>query len=114
MEELNVKVGDEVLFEPAGFMREECIAKVIHVTKTGRVRIDKSGAQFDKYGREMGGRNAFYFSYIRILTPEKREEIIKREAITKCIHCVKKHFRGEDGTGTYEQAIEILKILGEE
>lgn len=53
-EELNVNVGDEVLYRPSSYSRIEKISTVTKVTPTGRIRIDKSTNQFDKYGRQMG------------------------------------------------------------
>lgn len=49
--ELNVNVGDDVLYRPSSYSRIEKIATVTKVTPTGRIRIDKFTNQFDKYGR---------------------------------------------------------------
>ena len=41
-EELNVKVGDEVLYCSSPFYGYEVIATVIKITPTGRIRINKT------------------------------------------------------------------------
>lgn len=54
-EELKVKVGDKVLYNYWTFGGAiERIETVTRVTPTGRIRIEGSSSQFDKYGREMG------------------------------------------------------------
>lgn len=106
-EELNVNVGDEVLYRPASYSRIEKIATVTKVTPTGRIRIDKSTNQFDKYGRQMGDVGWRGRDFIYILTPEKKEEILRKNRISECI-CV---FEKQKNKLTLEQAVKILKIL---
>lgn len=106
-EELNVNVGDEVLYRPASYSRIEKIATVTKVTPTGRIRIDKSTNQFDKYGRQMGDNCWMGKDYIYMLTPEKKEKILRKNEISKCI-CV---FNDLKNKLTYEQAKDILNIL---
>lgn len=105
--ELNVNVGDEVLYRPASYSRIEKIATITKVTPTGRIRIDESMNQFDKYGRQMGNVGWGGRDYIYILTPEKKEEIFRKNEIKKCI-CI---FADLKNTLTYEQAKGILNIL---
>lgn len=58
MDELKVKVGDELLYTySAGGTIREKIVKVIKVTLTGRIRIDADDSQYDKYGERMGKYN---------------------------------------------------------
>lgn len=106
-DELNVNVGDEVLYRPASYAIIERIATVTKVTRTGRIRIDKYTNQFDKYGRQMGDVGWRGRDYICILTPEKKEEILKKNEISKCI-CV---FEEKKNNLTFEQAVKILEIL---
>lgn len=106
-EELNVNVGDEVLYRPSSYSRIEKISTVTKVTPTGRIRIDKSTNQFDKYGRQMGNVGWGGRDYIYILTPEKKEKILRKNEISKCI-CV---FNDLKNKLTYEQAKDILNIL---
>lgn len=106
-EELNVNVGDEVLYTPASYSRIEKIATVTKVTSTGRIRIDKSTNQFDKYGRQMGNVGRRGRDFIYILTPEKKEEILRKNEISKCI-CV---FEEKKNNLIFEQAVKILEIL---
>ena len=106
-EELNVNVGDEVLYRPSSYSRIEKITTVTKVTPTGRIRIDKSTNQFDKYGVQMGNVGWRGRDYICILTPEKKEEILKKNEIAKCIRI----FNDLKNKITYEQAKGILEIL---
>lgn len=106
-EELNVNVGDEVLYRPSSYSRIEKISTVTKVTPTGRIRIDKSTNQFDKYGRQMGNVGWEGRDYIYILTPEKKEELLRKNEISKCI-CV---FEKKKNNLTFEQAVKILEIL---
>lgn len=106
-EELNVNVGDEVLYSRSSYSRIEEIATVTKVTPTGRIRIDKSMNYFDKYGRQMGNTGWGGIDYICILTPEKKEKILRKNEIAKCI-CI---FNDLKNKITYEQAKGILDIL---
>lgn len=87
-EELNVNVGDEVLYRPASYSRIEEIATVTKVTPTGRIRIDKSTNQFDKYGRQMGDNCWMGKDYIYMLTPEKKEKILRKKRNFKMYLCI--------------------------
>lgn len=104
---LNVAVGDEVLYVPASYNKTEKIAIVTKITPTGRIRIDKSQIQFDKYGRQMGNTGWIGRAYISILTPEKKQEILRKNEIEKC----KIIFENQKSNITFEQAREILNIL---
>lgn len=58
MKELNVNVGDKVLYRggnPLNYTDE--IREVTKVTPTGRIRISGTESQFDKYGSQMGDKS---------------------------------------------------------
>lgn len=104
---LDVKVGDEVLYVHASYTRIEKIATVTKITPTGRIRIDGSSSQFDKYGNQMGECGWRGRDYIYILTPDKKAEILRKNEIRKCI-CIFDDMKNEI---TFEQAKGILSIL---
>lgn len=105
--ELKVKVGDEVLYCAPSFYSHETIATVTKVTPTGRIRIDKSHAQFDKYGRQMGEPSLYGRGHIYLLTEEKREHLFQENEISKC----KRMFEKMKNNLTYAQAKDILNVL---
>lgn len=104
---LNVKVGDEVLYVSSSYSRIEKIAIVTKITPTGRIRIDKSKKQFDKYGWQMGNTGWRARDYICILTSEKKEEILRKSKIAECIRL----FDVSKNKLTYDQAKSIVSIL---
>lgn len=108
MSELNVNVGDKVLYRggsPLNYVEE--IREVTKITPTGRIRISRCDSQFDKYGREMGGGDWYSYSIV-IPTEEDIERVKKNNAIKKavslCGEVNKKNI-------TYEQAEKLIEIL---
>lgn len=104
---LNVKVGDEVLHVLSSYSRIEEIAIVTKITPTGRIQIDKSKNQFDKYGCQMGNTGWRGRGYICILTSDKKEEILRKNKIAECIRI----FDDSKNKLTYVQAKAIVSIL---
>lgn len=105
MGELKVKVGDKVLYNHWYFGTTEAIATVTKVTPTGRIRIDFCDTQFDKYGRQIGRRNSYSNSSISIPTEKDYKRIRENETISKAESLMK------NTKVTYEQEVEIIKIL---
>lgn len=105
MEELKVKVGDKVLYNHWHFGTTEEIVTVTKVTPTGRIKIDFCDTQFDKYGRQIGKRDSYSNSSISIPTEEDYKRIMQRRVISKAESLMK------NTKVTYEQAVEIIKIL---
>ena len=111
MNELNVKVGDKVLFTSVfqGKTAEK-ITKVTRITPTGRIRVEIAPEiMFTKCGHEMGRQHGLYTARcISALTPEKEKEIREREILNTC----KRAFDLCKDKLTVKQATDILKILG--
>ena len=110
MDELNVKVGDKVLFTSAfQNKRTEKITTVIKVTPTGRIRVGIAPEiQFNRNGSEIGKQHGIYTCrYISALTPEKEKEIKEKETIRSAIDLFHKH---EDQL-TCKQARKIIGIF---
>lgn len=106
MEEINVKVGDEVLYTWRNALyKTEKIAKVTKITPTGRIRTNVTDRQFDKYGRLMGTSSTFSYGSIKRLTEEDRKRLVKKEAIDKAVKLF------GNSKLTYEQAEKIIEIL---
>lgn len=108
MEELNVKVGDKLLFTSIfQGTRTEKITKVIKVTPTGRIRVEIAPEiQFNKDGSERGRLRGIYtLRSLSILTPEKEKELNEAAVIRRC----RAVFDKTDLT--YKQAQRILSIL---
>jgi hypothetical protein len=82
MNELNLKIGDEVLITN-GLPTEDKIGTVIKITPTGRIKLDiYTDYQFDKYGRQMGNRDIWSRSKsIRIPDEEDYNRVHKNEII---------------------------------
>lgn len=111
MAELNVKVGDKVLYSGGySYNSFEKISEVVKVTPTGRIKIKDSVSQFDKYGNEMGKKDR-WTSHSRIseLTEEDCERVKKNNAIFKAVYLCGKV---DKKNMTYEQAVKIIEILG--
>lgn len=110
IEELNVKVGDKLLYR-TGYIynRVERIVTVTKVTPTGRIRVDYSDKQYDKYGNEMGSRDIWTCrSSLHLPKEEDYERIKVNNTIAKALLLMKKQ---SEGTLSYEQALEIIEIL---
>ena len=108
-EELNVKVGDEVLYRLwnlSGVV--ERIETVTRVTPTGRIRIDGSGSQFDKYGREMGTDSWRNGAHLSIPTEEDYKRIEENAVISKALSLMEKLNKK---TLPYDKAVKIVGIL---
>lgn len=107
-EELKVKAGDRVLYQCWNFGGTvERIETVTRVTPTGRIRIDGSGSQFDKYGREMGagyrgGAN------LSIPTEEDYKRIEENAVISKALSLIGKLNKK---TLSYDKAAKIVEIM---
>ncbi len=108
MKELNVKVGDEVCYIPSSVFPTKLIAKVTKVTPTGRISIDLSYSQFDKFGCQIG-RDSYHISQIYELTSDEKRGILEKNFIRRCIN----EFHAKKETITYDQAVKIMKILNE-
>ncbi|MBQ3285407.1 MAG: hypothetical protein IJH40_07175 [Ruminococcus sp.] len=105
MAELNVKVGDKVLFSQWHYTKTyERIATVTRVTPTGRIKVNDYEAYFNKNGGQMGGSMMMKAS-LSVLTPEKEKELTEAAAIRYCRVVFDK------ADLTYKQAVRILSIL---
>lgn len=108
-EELNVKVGDKVLYSLRTFSGTvERIETVARVTPTGRIRIDGSGSQFDKYGREMGCDSWRGGAHLSIPTDEDYKRIEENAVISKAFSLMEKLNKK---TLPYDKAVKIVEIL---
>lgn len=108
-EELNVKVGDKVLYRVWTFFETvERIETVTRVTPTGRIRIDGSGSQFDKYGREMGCDSWRGGANLSIPTDEDYKRIEENAVISKALSLMEKLNKK---TLPYDKAVKIVEIL---
>lgn len=111
-EELKVKVGDKVLYNYWTFGGNiERIETVIRVTPTGRIRIEGSSSQFDKYGREMGSDSYRSGASLSIPTEEDYKRIKENTVISKAISLIKKLNKK---TLPYDKAVKIVDILSKE
>lgn len=111
-EELNVKVGDFVLYQ-WGYVhnRVEKIVKVVKITPTGRIRIEGCDEQYDKYGRQMGNKDRWSCgSHIRIPTDDDYKRIKENSAISKALLLISSKNKQNL---SYEQAVKIIEILKE-
>lgn len=107
--ELNVKVGDIVLYYYGNPWSEKhpVITKVAKITPTGRIRVERSiEEQFDKYGKKMGCYGGWSRPYLEVPTDERLQELKEKNFINNVIqkmHDVKNI--------SYEQAVAIDEIL---
>lgn len=108
MDELNVKVGDKVVYYYGGYCNYCSICEVVRVTPTGRIRIKThESIQFDKYGWEIGKRDLWRGrSKIVKLTPELEKKIIEENTIMECLSKMR-----NTTSVDYETAVRILKVL---
>lgn len=112
LEELNVKVGDKVLYRYWTFGGTvERIETVMRVTPTGRIRVEGSDSQFDKYGREMGGDAWSGHAHLSIPTEEDYKRIKENAVISKALSLLEKMNKK---TLSYDTAVKIVEILSEE
>lgn len=112
MEELKVKVGDNLLYTRSlRGDRVEKIVKVTKVTPTGRIRIDIDDFQYDKYGNKMGDRDRAAWSgytYLTKLTEEDCIRMKKNNLIIKAKNILR-NIKYEDIT--YEKALQIIDMF---
>lgn len=111
-EELKVKVGDKVLYRYWTFSRTiERIETVTRVTPTGRIRIEGSSSQFDKYGREMGHDSYRGGANLSIPTEADYRRIRENAVILKAL----KFIEGlNKKTLPYDKAVKIVEIFDTE
>lgn len=108
-EELNVKVGDKVLYQYAHWGdRVECIKTVTKVTPTGRIRVEGRDCQFNKYGREMGTDSWRGGANLSIPTDEDYKRIEENAVISKALSLMEKLNKK---TLPYDKAVKIVEIL---
>lgn len=112
LEELKVNVGDKVLYQYWTFRGTvERIETVTRVTPTGRIRIEGSSSQFDKYGREMGSDSYRGGASLSIPTETDYKRIKENVVISKALKLI-------DGlnkkTLSYDKAVKIVEIFDTE
>lgn len=101
MEKLNVKAGDKVIYTSR--FGGDKVAVVEKITPKGFIKVN--GTLFTEYGINKGS-DVWSRSYIRQATPEliqQVEQINFRNYVLNNLHSLKNI--------TYEQAVEINKIL---
>ena len=110
MKELNVKVGDKLLYSygyPCN--RTERIVEVTKVTPTGRIRVTTSDSQYDKYGHEMGNSDMWSCkSSLSIPTEEDIKRIAQNNTIAKALNIVSKLHKDNL---EYEKALKIIELF---
>lgn len=112
-EELKVKPGDELLCTTHHYSgTRKSIVTVTKVTPTGRIRILESGAQFDKYGKQMGrgtSRAAAFDAWAELSVPtqEDYKELQEKKVIAKAILAMERARKNL----SYELAVKILEAL---
>lgn len=97
----NLKPGDKVIVR--GRWRAE-IAEVDRITPTGRIVIN--GTTFNPDGSERGGNSCYNRATIAEATPELIDKITRNNTVSR----VKNKLHNINEL-TYEQAVEIEKIL---
>lgn len=113
MKELNVKVGDKLLYS-YGYLYNitERIVEVTKVTPTGRIRVTTSDCQYDKYGKEMRNHDIWsYKSKLSIPTEEDIKRITQNNTIAKALNIVSKLHRDNL---EYEKALKIIELFGKD
>lgn len=111
MEELNVKVGDKLLYHFSSWgSNVERIVTVKRVTPTGRIRIDYNDSQYDKYGKEMGCDIWSGRSSLSIPTIEDYKRLKQKAIISDALKIVKNLQQNM----SYENAVKIIDIFGED
>lgn len=110
MNELNVKVGDKLLYSYGySYNITERIVEVTKVTPTGRIRVTTSDRQYDKYGREMGNNDMCSCkSKLSIPTEEYIKRIAQNNTIAKALNIVSKLHRDNL---EYEKALKIIELF---
>jgi hypothetical protein len=103
MNELNVKAGDKVIFNPSGTYSKPRIEIVEKVTPIGRIKV--CGSYFSKSGYQIGGET-WYRCSISEATEERIKEITQAEFIRTVMYRL-----SNLKSLTYEQAVAIGNIL---
>ena len=109
--ELNVKVGDTVLYHHGSTYghRLPAITKVAKITPTGRIRVELyPSEQFDKYGKRMGN-TSWSRPYLEVPTDERLQEVAKKTFIRRLVQKLQSKVTEENIS--YEQAVAIDEIL---
>lgn len=111
MEELKVKVGDELLYN-CGYSdgKVGTIVTVTKVTPTGRIRIDWNGCQYDKYGNEMQSGRFGSSSYLSIPTEADYKRIKENKVKKIALYIINRLETNMD----YEKALKIIDVFGAE
>lgn len=110
MAELNVKIGDKVYYNYGySYNRVEKITTVTKVTPTGRIKVECSDSQFDKYGNEMGKRDIWQSrANISEATEGIIQNVTERNTIKQCLKAIKET---NEKSLDYNKAKCILEIL---
>lgn len=107
--ELKVKAGDKVIYQYNSWGKiVERIETVKKVTPTGRIRIEGTNSQFDKYGREMASSVWGGLAFLSIPTEKDYKRIEENAVISKALSLVKDLNRE---TLSYDKAVKIVEIL---
>ena len=112
MKELNVKVGDKLLYSYGySYNITERIVEVTKVTPTGKIRVTTSDSQYDKYGHEIGNHDTWSCrSSLSIFTEEDIKRITQNNTIAKALNIVSKLHRDNL---EYEKALKIIELFEE-
>ncbi len=118
-EELNVKVGDKVLYHFEDFEKLVTVTKVISTgKKTKKINMDYCNIPFDKYGKMMEVGYIWYdvpryvSPYISIPTERDYKRLNEKdETISKALSLISKINKQNV---TYKQAKKIIEILDED
>ena len=99
----DLKVGDEVI------TNWDTIGVVKRITPTGRIVVDFGNyeVRYGKDGQELGNESVYYKANIRLLTPEKKQELEDMKTIRSCI----KYFDLHHDLLTVKKAIKIVEVL---
>lgn len=113
MKELNVKVGDKLLYSYGySFNYIERIVEVTKVTPTGRIRVTRSDSQYDKYGNEMGNNDAWSpKAHLSIPTEEDIKRITQKSTIKEALNILDKI--NKDNLD-YKKALKIIELFGKD
>lgn len=98
---MDLKAGDKVLISA---QYSKSIGVVEKITPAGNIRL-KNGELYSPDGN-LKTKDIWNVPYIRPLTPEMEEEIQKDSVKAKALRIMHK-----TTSLTYEQAVEVLKIL---
>lgn len=112
MNELNVKVGDKLLYScGSSYNKTERIVEVKKVTPTRRIRVTTSDSQYDKYGYEMENHRWGGRSFLSIPTEEDINRITQNNTISKALNIVSKLHKNNL---EYEKTLKIIELFGKD